>query len=399
MSAHTGSSALLTTYPSYPFPVVGGHGEYVTDDAGRDWLDLYGGHCVALTGHCHPTVAGAITEQAHTLGFYSMAARLPIRDQAAADLAAFAPASLDRVFFVNSGAEANENALRVAAMLTGRKRFVGFQGGFHGRTQLALSVSDVPDLHARAPGLRAETTLLPFGDTTALEAADLTDVAAVIVEPVQSMAGVRSGSFEWFARLREKCDEAGALLIFDEIQTGMGRLGQPFAADLLGVVPDMLTLAKGIASGLPMGALLTNDSIADGLGPGDLGSTFGGGPVACAALLATLVVIREESLMARARHAECALRRGLAGSVVQRVRGRGLLIGLEVGHGAGVLKHWLQEQGILVGGSADPAVLRLMPPLTLSMAAVTRLVSAVHACGHETKSDTISEPETDACGI
>lgn len=399
MSAYTGSSALLATYPTYPFAVVGGQGEYVTDHAGRDWLDFYGGHCVALTGHCHPTVAGAIAEQAHTLGFYSMAARLPIREQAADRLAAFAPASLDRVFFVNSGAEANENALRVAAMLTGRQRFVGFRGGFHGRTQLAMSVSDVPDLHARIPGLRTETALLPFGDTAALEAADLNDVAAVIVEPIQSMAGVRSASSEWFARLREKCDEAGALLIFDEIQTGMGRLGQPFAADELGVVPDMLTLAKGMASGLPMGAVLMSDAVADGLGPGDLGSTFGGSPLACAALLATLDVIREESLMARAQRAERAIRRGLAGSVVKRVRGRGLLLGLDARETAGALKLWLQAQGILVGASADPAVLRLMPPLNLSAAAVARLVSAVHAFHGETPPDTVPESETDTCSI
>lgn len=399
MSVPIRSSALLATYPTYPFAVVGGNGEYVTDDTGRDWLDFYGGHCVALTGHCHPRVAGAIAEQVHTLGFYSMAARLPIREQAADRLAAFAPASLDRVFFVNSGAEANENALRVAAMLTGRQRFVGFRGGFHGRTQLALSVSDVPDLHARIPGLRAETDLLPFGDSAALEAADLDDVAAVIVEPVQSMAGVRTAPSSWFARLREKCDAAGALLIFDEIQTGMGRLGQPFAADQLGVAPDMLTVAKGMASGLPMGALLISESVADALAPGDLGSTFGGGPIACAALLATLDVIREESLMARARHAEIALRRGLKGSAVKQIHGRGLLLGLEAGEAADALRQWLLEQGILVGGSADPAVLRLMPPLNLSMAAITRLVSAAHAFQRETAPDTVPESETDTCSI
>ncbi|MCP1727782.1 acetylornithine/succinyldiaminopimelate/putrescine aminotransferase [Natronospira proteinivora] len=372
------SSALLATYPAFPFAIESGQGERIEAQGGRSYLDLYGGHCVALTGHAHPAVVSAVNEQMQTLPFYSMAARLPIRDQAAQGLANFAPAGLDRVFFCNSGAEANENALRLAAVITGRSRFLAFDGAFHGRSQLALSVSDVPGLHARAPQLQAPVDRLPFGDMAALEAADLDAVAAVIVEPIQSMAGVRGAATAWFQALRQRCDAAGTLLIFDEIQTGMGRLGTPFAADLHGVTPDLLTTAKGLASGFPMAALLMRQPVADALEPGDLGSTFGGGPAACAALQATLAVIEQEQLMTQARSAESALRRGLAGSVVRQVRGVGLLLGLDAGDQAPALKDWLLAQGILVGASKDPAVLRLMPPLNLSPQAISTFIAAVH---------------------
>lgn len=373
------SPALLETYSTYPFPVVAGEGEHVFDDAGHCWLDFYGGHCVALTGQSHPTVVEAVSRQIQQLSFYSMAARVPVREAAAEALAEFTPVGLEQVFFVNSGAEANENALRVAAMLTGRERFVGFSGGFHGRSQLALSVSDQPKLHARAPGLRQKAELLPFGDHQALAQVDLSDVAAVIVEPVQSMAGVRAASRSWLSQLRARCDAAGTLLIFDEIQTGMGRLGTPFAADHYGVTPDLLTLAKGLASGIPMGALVMTPEVAAELDPGDLGSTFGGGPLACAALLATLEVIHSEDLMGNARRCEAEIRRGLEGSVVETVRGNGLLLGLVAGGNAKPLKDSLQEQGVLVGASADPDVLRLMPPLVVGSEAIESLCNAVQS--------------------
>ncbi|WP_406671964.1 aspartate aminotransferase family protein [Natronospira sp.] len=397
MSPLADNTALLATYSGFPFPLVAGRDEQVFGADGEAWLDLYGGHCVALTGHGHPRVVAAVSEQVARLAFYSMAASLPVRDQAAEALCDFAPDGLDQVFFCNSGAEANENALRIAAMLTGRDRFVAFEGGFHGRTQLALSVSDVPGLHAKAPGLRAEASLLPFADHAALAAADFSDVAAVIVEPIQSMAGVRAADTAWLRALEAKCRANGCLLIFDEIQTGMGRLGTPFAADLHGIRPDLMTLAKGMASGLPMGAVLMQPAVAGTLAPGDLGSTFGGGPLACAALLATLKIIREEHLMCSAAQAEQAIRRGLKGSVVSAVRGHGLLLGLVAGTQAASLKDWLQSRNILVGGSADPGVLRLMPPLTLSPRAVATLITAVHAFSADARQDAVPfEPAKEA---
>ena len=374
-------TALLPTYPPYPFPVVRGAGDKVYDDGGQAYLDFYGGHCVCSTGHAHPRVAEAVAAQARELLFYSTAARIPVRDAAAEALVAFAPEEMASVFFCNSGAEANENALKVAAKLTGKGRFVAFQGSFHGRTLLALSATDEPKLKAGYESLLAPVEFLPFGDFAAFAAADLEGVAAVIVEPIQSMAGVRTSDQAWFRLLQARCRAAGALLIFDEVQTGFGRLGAPFAAQFYGITPDLITLAKGIASGVPMGALMMTGAVAAKLSMGDLGSTFGGGPLASAALLATLEVIREEGLMERAAKAGAWIKQGLVGSVVSQVHGEGLLLGLRAPGVAKQLKAHLQAQRILVGGSGDPEVLRLMPPLTLADASVEALLCAIREFG------------------
>ncbi len=370
--------ALLETYASYPFELVRGEGDQVFDREGRAYYDFYGGHCVCLTGHGHPRVVEAIARQAGRFLFYSNAARIPVREQAAQALVDFAPDALTRVFFCNSGAEANENALKVAVLLTGRRRFVAFQGSFHGRTTLAMGVSDSAKMHAAYAGLLPQVEFLPFGDIDALAGAQLSEVAAVIVEPFQSMAGVRGASPAWFELLHARCQAAGALLIFDEVQTGMGRLGVPFAANRFGV-PDMVTLAKSLASGVPMGALLLGDTRAGGLSQGDLGSTFGGAPLACAALIAGLEVLASENLMQRARDFEQRVRARMLQGPVRGLRGSGCLLGLEVPGGAAPLKAWLQQQGILVGSSNDPEVLRLMPPLTLSEPAMDALEAALAA--------------------
>jgi acetylornithine/N-succinyldiaminopimelate aminotransferase len=378
---NTSVRPLLPTYTPYPFAVQRGRGEHVFDEQDEVYLDLYGGHCVASTGHCHPAVAAAIADQVRHLIFYSAAARLPIRDAAARALVDFAGGGAASVFFCNSGSEANESALKLALKLTGRRKLVAFRGSFHGRTLLALSVTDAPGLRHDYESLLTPTTFLPFGDHDVLEAADLADVAAVIVEPIQSMAGIRTASHDWFGALRAKCDAAGSLLIFDEVQTGIGRLGTPFAANLYSVEPDVITCAKGMASGIPMGGVLMRAQVAEQLKPGDLGSTFGGGPVACAALIATLDVIQNEDLMSNARELATRLRDVLTGKVVHRIRGAGLLLGLEVGAQAKALKAYLLEKHILVGGSDDPDVLRLLPPLNLSMEAVQQLQAAIDEFG------------------
>ncbi len=370
--------ALQPTYAPFPFELVSGRNDAVFDTEGNAWLDFYGGHCVASTGHSHPTVVKAIQAQAETLLFYSTAGKLRIREEAAEALVAFA-AGMASVFFCNSGAEANESALKLALQLTGRKRLAAVQGGWHGRTTLALSVTDDAPLHQGLETVLHHARLLPFGDAAALEAVDFSELAAVILEPVQSMAGCRVHPLGWLRKLREKCTAAGTLLIFDEVQTGFGRLGHPFAFHAFGVQPDFVTCAKGIASGVPMGALLMSEGVAAQVKPGMLGSTFGGGPLACAALLATLKVIYEEGLCDRAARLESRLRTGLQGSGIQAVTGQGLLLGLHVGGGAKALKDHLLQRRILVGGSHDPAVLRLMPPLTLRDAAVDQFLDAVHA--------------------
>jgi acetylornithine/succinyldiaminopimelate/putrescine aminotransferase len=368
--------ALLPTYAPYPFPLVRGEGDRVFDGQGQAWWDFYGGHCVCATGHSHPTVVKALAAQAASLLFYSAAAALPVRDRAAVQITAFA--GLDSVFFCNSGAEANENALKVALLLTGRKRLAAFDGGWHGRTLLAMSVTDDPKMTGPFADHLVSTLRLPFGDLAALARADFSDIAGVIVEPIQSMAGIKTAAREWFQALRAKCDGSGTVLIFDEIQTGMGRLGTPFAAQFYGVRPDLITSAKGLASGVPMGALLMTAAVAVRLKSGDLGSTFGGGPLACAALLATVEVITQEGLMARATAAAAHLRRELAGSAVTEVLGEGLLLGLRCEQAAALKKHLLLRN-LLVGGSGDPTVLRLMPPLNVSDEALQALVDAIHS--------------------
>jgi acetylornithine/succinyldiaminopimelate/putrescine aminotransferase len=368
--------ALLPTYAPYPFPLVRGEGDRVFDAQGQFWWDFYGGHCVCVTGHSHPTVVKAVAAQAASLLFYSAAAALPVRDQAAAQITAFA--GMDSVFFCNSGAEANENALKVALLLTGRKKLAAFDGGWHGRTLLALSVTDDPKITEPFADHLMPTLRLPFGDLAALAAADFSGIAGVILEPIQSMAGIKTAPKVWFEALRAKCDAAGTLLIFDEIQTGMGRLGTPFAAQFYGVRPDLLTSAKGLASGVPMGALLMTAAVASKLKGGDLGSTFGGGPVACAALLATVEVITTKGLMANATAAAARLRQELVGSVVTEVLGEGLLLGLRSPDAAALKKHLL-ARNLLLGGSGDPTVLRLMPPLNVSGEALIALITAIHA--------------------
>jgi acetylornithine/N-succinyldiaminopimelate aminotransferase len=375
---HTTIPALLPTYTPYPFPVLKGAGDRIFDDEGNAYLDFYGGHCVCSTGHAHPKVADAIATQARELLFYSTAARIPVRDAAAEALLAFGPEDMASVFFCNSGAEANENAMKVAAKLTGRGRFIAFKGSFHGRTLLALSATDEPKLKAGYEAFLAPVDFLPFGDLASFASADLDGVAAVIVEPIQSMAGVRTADAGWFRILKARCEGAGAMLIFDEVQTGFGRLGAPFASQFYDVTPDLISLAKGIASGVPMGALMMTEAVASKLSMGDLGSTFGGGPLASAALVATLEVICQEGLMGRAASLGAWIKEAAVGGVVTQVHGEGLLLGLRAPGVAKDLKAHLQANRILVGGSGDPDVLRLMPPLTVTDASVEALLAGIH---------------------
>lgn len=370
-------SALLSQFAGFPCAITAGSGDRVFDAAGHGYWDFYGGHCVATTGHCHPRITTAVRRQAEALLFYSTAAEVPVREAAARALLDAAPREMGGVFFCNSGAEANENALKLAVQLTGRSGIAAFTGAFHGRTLFALAATDDDVLRAPFTALLPEIRRLPFADADILAAADFSDIAAVIVEPVQSMAGVRAAPREWLIALAAKARKAGALVIFDEVQTGVGRLGTFFAAQHFGIAPDFITSAKGIASGVPMGALIVRDEIASRIPSGSLGSTFGGAPLACAALLATLQVIEDENLCTRVGEAEQILRAGLADGVVKEVRGVGLLLGLDAGEHARALKRHLFEQRILVGGSADPAVLRLMPPLTVSDAALGALIEAV----------------------
>ena len=358
--------ALLPVYSQFPLVPARGEGSWIIDIDGNRWLDAYGGHAVASTGHSHPHVVRAIAEQAAELIFYSTVLPHPKRAQLAGRLVALMPEGLDQVFFCNSGAEANENAMGLARKRTGRSVIVSVTGGWHGRTVATLAVTDGAKYEAGAR--RAEIPLslkVPFNDVEAIERAVDDSVAAFIVEPVQGMSGARDCSHEFLRAAREACTRHGAALIFDEIQCGTGRLGAFTAAEFYDVTPDAITMAKGIGSGFPMAAVVVNGFLAEGVTTGDLGSTFGGGPLACAAGLATLDVFEREGLLQNAVAVGKQLREG-AVELGLGVQGHGLLLGLRVGRPAAQVQKALFGQRILTGTASDPEVLRLLPPLTFS---------------------------------
>jgi len=360
-------AALLPVYAQFPIRPVRGRGSWLIDQDGAEWLDAYGGHAVASTGHSHPEVVRAIAEQAAELLFYSTAVPLPQREALAEQLAELCPEPLGRVFLCNSGAEANENALHLARRHTGRQTVVTLRGGWHGRTVATLACTDGQryEESARRAGMPLSRKV-PFDDVAALDAAVDDGVAAVLVEPVQGFAGARECSAEFLRAARRLCDERGAVLLFDEVQCGVGRCGAFSAAEAVGVTPDALTFAKGLAGGLPIGAVVASPRLTDSLVLGDLGSTFGGGPVPCAAALANIAVIEREGLIANAVAVGEHLAQGARSLGVGKVSGRGLLLGLHLGRPAVEVQRALFAHRMLTGTATDPQVLRLLPPLSFS---------------------------------
>jgi acetylornithine/succinyldiaminopimelate/putrescine aminotransferase len=369
---------LNEVYPMLPFTPVRGLGVYLENAAGRRILDLYGGHAVAALGYGHPDLSDTLARASRELVFQTNALPLKVRDEAAEKLAAFGPPGLGRVFFVNSGAEANENALRLALKATGRTKVVAMEHGFHGRTAAAAAVT-----HGAAkswygfPRTPVDVAFVPRNDAAALEAAVDSSTAAVIVEPVQGLAGAFDFAPKYLGAIRAACDRAGALMILDEVQTGMGRLGAPFGAQLYGLTPDLLTVAKGLGGGFPCGAVLMPHAIASELKAGALGTTFGGGPVACAAIKTVIDVIMRDNLLANVRQVSDALRASCCVGPVESIQGRGLLLGLKTRPRAAAVRDALLARDILVGTSADPHMLRLLPALILSTELVQILATAL----------------------
>lgn len=375
----------VPTYAKIPAALVRGEGCHVFDADGRRYLDMYGGHCVASTGHCHPTVVEALRDQAGKLLFYSNVAYSDVRARAAASVARLAPKGLRRVFFCNSGTEANETALKIARRATGRRGVVSMVDGFHGRTLGSLGATGPAGYKDPTYPIPAEHAHVTYGDVGALVAA-LAQVpggaAAVMLEPIPSMGGIRMADPSYFRALRDACDEAGALLVFDEVQTGFGRTGAPFFGMRpdVDVTPDLITSAKGVASGVPAGLVLVRESIAAEISAGEHGTTFGGGPLACAAIDATVRVIEDEGLPANASAMEDAVRGGLADVAgVVSVSGAGLLLGVNLDRPAKPVVTALRERhAILTGGApGDPHQLRLLPPLTLTREHVHEFVAAL----------------------
>ncbi len=373
------TDALLPVYAQFPVRPASGLGSWITDTDGHRWLDAYGGHAVANTGHTHPRVVAAIVEQASTLLFYSTVLPHPNREILARKLVGLCPAPLSRVFFTNSGAEANESALTLARKRTGRTLIASVTGGWHGRTVATLAVTDGAKYEAGA--VRAGIPLsrkVAFDDVASLDAVLDDTIAALIVEPVQGMAGARDCSPAFLAAARRLCTERGIALVFDEVQCGVGRCGAFTAAEAYGVVPDAVTLAKGLGSGLPIAATIVGPFLAEGVATGDLGSTFGGGPVPCAAAIATLDAIVEEDMIANAMRTSDHIRaRALATPGVIGVQGRGMLLGLRLDRPAVGVQQALFAKRVLTGTAGDPAILRLLPPLSFSIAEADLLLDAL----------------------
>ena len=387
MSAQTKSESIIeveekyqvATYKKFPFSIDRGEDVWVYTSDGERYLDLYGGHAVTSTGHSHPHVVKAIGEQAGKLIFYSNLVYNDARARAATKLVDVAPDLLSKVFFCNSGTEANETALKIARKLTEHSQVISFTGGFHGRTPGSLSATGIERYREGVSPLLEGHAHVPFGSLDEIAFMIPNDTAAVILEPIQSMGGVLMGDEDFYVGLRRLCDDAGAMLIYDEVQTGMGRTGEYFFAGRYGVVPDLVTLAKGIASGVPMGAVLMTDEISACIKTGDLGTTFGGGPIACAALEATIEVIEQEQLLENVRvNSEYLFSELEKIESVRQVRGLGYLVGIVFKDGAArPYQQALLNKKIITGMADDPSVLRLLPSLTLKRPEIDRFLSAL----------------------
>jgi acetylornithine/N-succinyldiaminopimelate aminotransferase len=355
---------------------VRGEGIMLYGADGRAYYDFYCGHAVTVLGHCHPRVVAAIQEQAARLIFYSNIVYNDVRAHYASRLVDAAPEGFGQVFFCNSGAEANETALKLSRKFTGRPTVIALRGAFHGRTMGALAMTDNPKYKAGFEPLLPGVEFAPFGEIEPLAGMMSEQVAAVILEPVQSIAGVRMADASYYRGLRELCDRWGALLVFDEIQTGLGRTGKLWVGQHWGVTPDIITLAKGIAGGVPMGATLVSSRVAETVKLDEHGSTFGGGPLACAAASATLDVILGEDLPTHAAAMGSLIKDRLGGLPhVQEVRGMGLLLGLRLDVTAKAVQAGALERRIILGTSADPNVLRVMPPMVVTEQDIEHLAS------------------------
>ncbi|GAB4519290.1 MAG: aspartate aminotransferase family protein [Anaerolineae bacterium] len=367
-------------YGKRPLAIVRGQGCTVYDEAGNAYLDAGSGIGVAVLGHNHPAVVAAITQQAATLITCMEALYNDRRAELYALLATLTPADLNRVFLCNSGAEATEGAMKIARLLTGRTHIIAARRGFHGRTLGALGLTWNPEYREPFDGWTTSTvTHVTFNNLEAAEAAMTDDTAAIIVEPVQGEGGVHPADAAYLQGLRRLCDARGVLLIADEIQSGMGRTGRWFAFEHAGIVPDMITLAKGLAGGVPMGAVIWREVLGT-IPIGSHGSTFGGNPLACAAAIATLTTLRDENVLAQCEANGAWFLAELAAMrlpQVREIRGQGLMIGLELrGRVTPILKA-LQERGI-IALPAGKTVLRLLPPLIITR---EELQTLLHALG------------------
>lgn len=365
----------MSTYRQLPVRFVKGEGVWLWDTDGKRYLDALSGIAVCGLGHAHPAVTAALCRQAGELVHTSNLYRIPLQEQLGDELTRIS--GMDRVFFGNSGAEANEAAIKLARLYGHRKgienpAILVMEQSFHGRTLATLSATGNRKVQAGFEPLVQGFVRVPYGDIESIEsvAANSSNVVAVLVEPVQGEGGINIPPEDYLAGLREICDRQGWLLMLDEIQTGMGRSGQMFSHQHSGMVPDVMTLAKGLANGVPIGACLSRGEAATTLGPGSHGSTFGGNPLSCASALAVIETLEKEDLPARAAALGAGLLSGLADTLagtagVEEIRGQGLLIGIELDRPCGDLVSLALDEGLLINVTTD-RVIRLLPPLIIT---------------------------------
>ncbi len=367
---------IFQTYTRQPLAIKSARGAVVTDVNGKEYIDCVAGIAVNNVGHCHPSVVNAIKRQAEQLIHVSNLYYTQNQADLAEELTGLM--GMDRVFFCNSGAEAVEGALKLARKASGKKEFIATENAFHGRTRGALSVTHKEKYRKPFEPL-APAVFVPYNDADAIRAAINENTAGVILEPIQGEGGVIIPSDDYLKEVRKLCDETGILLILDEVQTGFGRTGKWFAREHSGVKPDIMTTAKAMGGGFPMGAMLAREEVAANFGRGDHASTFGGNPLACAAALANIEVIKKEGLVKRSEELGNYLIRKLESldrDYVKEIRGRGLMIGMELSIKCDDIVNKARERGVLLNCTSE-SVLRFVPPLTITKEQLDKAVSVL----------------------
>lgn len=354
---------LFDVYPLYDITPVKANGVHVTDEKGTEYLDLYGGHAVISIGHSHPTYVKNLHQQLTNIGFYSNAVKNPLQNQLAEKLENLSKCTNYQLFLCNSGAEANENALKLASFVTNRSRVIAFKNAFHGRTSAAVATTDNPAINAPI-NQQQQVTFLPLGDLEALETElKKEDVCAVIIEYIQGVGGLDETTKDFYEEMNCLCKKHGTLLIADEVQAGFGRTGKFFAFQKYTVTPDIISMAKGMGNGFPVGGILIHPEIKPKYGM--LGTTFGGNHLACAASLSVLEILEKEGLMENALKMETYFKEKAAEiPEVKTIKGRGLMLGLEFDFEVAELrKKLIYDHHIFTGSAKNKKVLRILPPL------------------------------------
>lgn len=369
---------LFNVYPLVSITPVRALGAKLWDDKGQEYLDFYGGHAVISIGHSHPHYVQRLTEQLQQIGFYSNSVQIPIQTQLAHKLGHVSGYDDYALFLCNSGAEANENALKLTSFHTGKKRVIAFKGAFHGRTSGAVAATDNPKIVAPFNADHA-ISFVEYDLATVENVLQSDDVCSIIIEPIQGVGGIIMPSDEFMQSLAVLCKQYGALLIADEVQSGYGRSGKFFAHQHAGIRPDIISVAKGMGNGFPIGAILISPELKASYGL--LGTTFGGNHLACAAALAVLEIIEEEKLVQHAAAMGSYLRTELeAHAGAEEIRGRGLMVGIKYEFPIkDVRDKLLTDYHIFVGNASDPTVLRLLPPLNITKAEVDQFLEALYA--------------------